>query len=190
MRIAGVPARLHPTALVFMAVAAWSAYAEVGSAKVYDRSSWARALSGGGPWLMPSTAPGTGWAIAAAAGAALVVLGSILLSGLAHLVAVRRTGLRPTGMELFFLGGAVACAEDERPRERSALEAGSGPLATAALALAGWAALGGSFDVGTPHSESGLVGLVLLRTCALFNAFVLLASLVLLLVWLLHRARG
>jgi hypothetical protein len=188
VRIAGVSLAVHPMTAVFVAAVAWSGYASISDAKVTVMRPW---------WRDPGTSltttpPGMGWAIAAAAGAALVVLGSILLSGLGHIAALRRVGLRPTGIQLLFFCAAVTFAEDGRslPARSWVLLEGSGLLVTAVLAFAAYGAVGDPFGATAAHSVAELFGIVLLRTCLLFNALALVLGLLGLLAARAVLARG
>jgi Zn-dependent protease len=188
VRIAGVPLRVSPGAAVFAAFAAWRAYDEVdgyvlaaGPSIDPDRMSaiqLSQALVS--TYSQPSsfTTIASGWVIAAAIGAALVVLGSVLLHELGHLAALRLVGVEATGIHLNGFGGAVTFHDDDRLRAGSlALIAGAGPLATAALAAMAWAALGGTFDGPEVDTGAGVLAVELLRVCAFFNAVALVLNL-------------
>lgn len=86
--------------------------------------------------------PGTG---VLAYALALLVPGIVMLSVLAHelghLLAGRACGVRPTGISLDILGGATHFDRDAESPGREALIAASGPMVSALLAAAGYAAL-------------------------------------------------
>jgi Zn-dependent protease len=75
-------------------------------------------------------------------GVALVYFLSVLAHELGHLVAARAVKVDVTAVQLNFVGGFVEMHDDDRMTAgRLATIVGAGPLVTAFIALAGWAAL-------------------------------------------------
>jgi Zn-dependent protease len=94
---------------------------------------------------LAGTAPlaelGTPRSVGLAALAGIVLFGSVVLHELAHALTARRFGVRTRAISLFFFGG-VATLESEPPHPRAdATIALAGPLASAALAGAAFAAM-------------------------------------------------
>jgi peptidase M50-like protein len=88
------------------------------------------------------THPSTGWVLAAGLGVALVYFLSILAHELGHLIAARAVKIDVAAVQLNFAGGFVEMHDDDRlTAGRLAAIVGAGPLVTAFIVLAAWAAL-------------------------------------------------
>jgi Zn-dependent protease len=205
MRVWGVPLHMRSSIGLLIALAVWRGYgavhdyvfvgetpvpaslqmpADFNHRSLEEQRRLMRAMSEGIQQFAaslgsaPVSHPSALWGLAAVVGMALVLVGSILLHELGHLAAVRRFGLEPIEIELSGFGGTVAFHRAERLRAGSlAAIAAAGPLVTAALVVASYAALGGSLGEADADGSAALVVHELLRACFFFNLVVLVFNL-------------
>ncbi|HEV8637098.1 MAG TPA: site-2 protease family protein [Chloroflexota bacterium] len=155
-RVLGIPVGVHATWLIVYFLVTWSLAA------------------GFLPATYPGWAPGTYWAVGAAAGLLLFV--SVLVHELSHALVARARGLPVKSITLFVFGGVAAIeGEAESPLDEF-LVAVVGPLTSAAIAALAWLGarqLGATFPPG-----GGGVGAAVLTYLAIANGLLAVFNLI------------
>jgi Zn-dependent protease len=180
MSLAGVPLRVSTTFLAVAIVLGWFASRGVADATFLhvpahpapeDWRAYAAWLETHDPLDFTVTHPSTAWVLSAGLGVAAVYCVSILAHELGHYFAARIVTVDVAAIELNFAGGFVEMHDDDRlTAGRLGAIVGAGPLVSAVLALAAFAALRslGWPLIGTPDSESSAI---ITAACAVSFAF-------------------
>ena len=161
--MAGIPIFLDPSWFVVLVLVTWTL-----GARVFPSQ-----LNG----LLPAAYWGMGLA------AALLLFACVLLHELSHALVARAFGIPVNRITLFIFGGVAQLGRESRQPSVELLVALAGPVASGALAAAGWWGAGilaaqlPSPSATSPAQVAGLIGFVILKYLTMVNVAILVFNL-------------